>query len=1306
MRDNLLSDTGAPPARPRSRHAATYNSKANSSSTSTLYPPRITISLKPTSSAAATAAPLGGRASAPPKRRVSARGDDAPCFEDLRDPLDRPEPVARHHQGEGDASGGGNGGASAHRSVPRMARTRPVHLGLVPLAEALDAAVLVPSHMDQRRVRPSAPHGKKDDLPLRESTFLAGRDCEEESLPARVRMLLATNDAWAWVERQLARDAIRVLLGRGGRASGALGSGGLGRGGRAGGEVLVLCGGGSEGEVVRGGRKLVCGGGKVGARRGTGDGRGGCGAGRILTPRQLGSAANSQSGMIPQHVSAAFPAATCSRIVPPAGLATTAASPPSCTPRSSSVTRVTLGPRLSLPRAGISLPPALAPGTGARVCEVLVTSTQRLDQAPSGMKCQLRTSERDGTRFPPATPRNWASSALRATSPSFLYLDFSPTSPAGRIISPSTAFLSPCRLVRTPHKSHLISLAPSCPRLILRSTNQSRTGACPLPAPQPSPDSLLLVSTADVHAPLPPPPKNIDDSLLLRYFIIYAESDLHHGPGWECYWTTPLFEPPLHPFVNIRDPSSPEWRFWLSDNAYHAYLQRLERADQRKRALAIFAYALDNHNDDYSTSENPPPLLPLDSSYHRPPRTLPAPARPKKKTTHQFSFQGQRAEFLSSRLNTFFASLDKSRLRQFWPVLFDEYWKLFPWRLPVDEEPHCAMLIDGVNCELRVNEWEWRHQIITRTETKLDVGVVERSHPRRIDPCEGSLHLNVRGIALEEQAHAASLQIGEAPGARLLSESCAVPARNKVGTHASISAAAEARVGTVERVSTEAQALPTGEILWIVEAAVEFSAVVCRVALIAQKQFTVEGGQFDVSPGRRVRTCNENFPQLSCACARAPDAPSGEARANAPKLPTEDVALEEKIYPVVPSGCMLNVNWYEWKSMVFAVLSGAFYVGDVRLDPGTSANKAPAREEECPPVYDSSAIFTFVPHRAAPLVSFQQHDGSLIPAHLLPHVPADAPCACGAIFHAPSSIGVNTHRCRAAEIEKRARAILDARPDADTLLLARLAKSSGRTDPSPPQKSADARARFHEGPADQIRGQSAHAVDRQRGLLLTRADVGAPAIPTPNHAGGGSSRSHKPAAPVHRGVISESAMIDFEHDFEQDPQQCRGGPQIVAVAAAYDEVAVLSRLGRVAVHRGRPGDNVDEGERRTSHQGAQDGVLRRHFQNLRGGGGASQSGLAPHRRRSAKDEFVVIPGDTSLCLGTKKWRRNKDHLQHSTRRPRSCSASFDRASARHDGSASPGNTIISPALKRPNFERKDLLPRSPAAVIVEKMEDT
>ncbi|KAJ7027743.1 hypothetical protein C8F04DRAFT_1189300 [Mycena alexandri] len=59
-----------------------------------------------------------------------------------------------------------------------------------------------------------------------------------------------------------------------------------------------------------------------------------------------------------------------------------------------------------------------------------------------------------------------------------------------------------------------------------------------------------------------------------------------------------------------------------------------------------------------------------------------------------FRFNGAREAFLRLRLDDFFSAVATGELRQFWSALFTDYWFHFPWRLPITEDPHCAMLLD------------------------------------------------------------------------------------------------------------------------------------------------------------------------------------------------------------------------------------------------------------------------------------------------------------------------------------------------------------------------------------------------------------------------------------------------------------------------------------------------------------------------------------------------------------------------------------------------------------------------------------
>ncbi|KAJ7715640.1 hypothetical protein B0H16DRAFT_1709752 [Mycena metata] len=92
-----------------------------------------------------------------------------------------------------------------------------------------------------------------------------------------------------------------------------------------------------------------------------------------------------------------------------------------------------------------------------------------------------------------------------------------------------------------------------------------------------------------------------------------------------------------------------------------------------------------------------------------------------------FKFQGERLVFLNQRLELFYDATARRDLHQFWVRLFAEYWHIFPWRLPIDEDPHCGMLTDSsttinhedidkktaiiLNTQMRVKGWFYHKRV-------------------------------------------------------------------------------------------------------------------------------------------------------------------------------------------------------------------------------------------------------------------------------------------------------------------------------------------------------------------------------------------------------------------------------------------------------------------------------------------------------------------------------------------------------------------------------------------------------------------
>ncbi|KAJ7919400.1 hypothetical protein B0H13DRAFT_2320390 [Mycena leptocephala] len=92
------------------------------------------------------------------------------------------------------------------------------------------------------------------------------------------------------------------------------------------------------------------------------------------------------------------------------------------------------------------------------------------------------------------------------------------------------------------------------------------------------------------------------------------------------------------------------------------------------------------------SSPSPSPAIRTD------PKKYPIPAPP-------FRFQGDRRRFLECRVPLFVKSPLSTR-REFWKLVFAEYWALFPWRLAIDVDRHDAMNFaepeDHLECDLKV----------------------------------------------------------------------------------------------------------------------------------------------------------------------------------------------------------------------------------------------------------------------------------------------------------------------------------------------------------------------------------------------------------------------------------------------------------------------------------------------------------------------------------------------------------------------------------------------------------------------------
>ncbi|KAJ7071706.1 hypothetical protein B0H15DRAFT_807049 [Mycena belliarum] len=136
------------------------------------------------------------------------------------------------------------------------------------------------------------------------------------------------------------------------------------------------------------------------------------------------------------------------------------------------------------------------------------------------------------------------------------------------------------------------------------------------------------------------------------------------------------------------------------------------------------------------------------------------PSTKKTRYVRGFKFTGMRAAFLKKRLPDYLAAVSDHRLSRFWQRLFPDYWHTFPWRLPIDVDPHCSMPLDALTDEAKPSEWEWKYQLVERTQMKIRTYYL-RQRLRRAGASNPSAAAAVAAAA-ETAAEAADASTAEA----------------------------------------------------------------------------------------------------------------------------------------------------------------------------------------------------------------------------------------------------------------------------------------------------------------------------------------------------------------------------------------------------------------------------------------------------------------------------------------------------------------------------------------------------------------
>ncbi|KAF8142772.1 hypothetical protein K438DRAFT_1994619 [Mycena galopus ATCC 62051] len=114
--------------------------------------------------------------------------------------------------------------------------------------------------------------------------------------------------------------------------------------------------------------------------------------------------------------------------------------------------------------------------------------------------------------------------------------------------------------------------------------------------------------------------------------------------------------------------------------------------------------------------------------------------KPKRKGGQASDFQGKRLEFLLRVHPEHLEASTKSKTREIWPKIFKDYWALFPWRLPLKQDP---------------DEGDTTNYSLSPQNTEEENGKKEMMPAMETGRCETILgHLGLLGFASLQEADA------------------------------------------------------------------------------------------------------------------------------------------------------------------------------------------------------------------------------------------------------------------------------------------------------------------------------------------------------------------------------------------------------------------------------------------------------------------------------------------------------------------------------------------------------------------------
>ncbi|KAJ7044205.1 hypothetical protein C8F04DRAFT_1250803 [Mycena alexandri] len=192
---------------------------------------------------------------------------------------------------------------------------------------------------------------------------------------------------------------------------------------------------------------------------------------------------------------------------------------------------------------------------------------------------------------------------------------------------------------------------------------------------------------------------NIVDAIglvnLYRTYIIFGDT----VGGIERYWARQSYQSAAAVWSAVHLASVDV----LEESWYHERPEHLLNCQRRLRALRGLACALEAQGD---TS--------LMSSSHQ--SRLPQHFRVQKRRARG-TISPEREIFLCQHLDEYCHAIDNGNASEFWPAFMTKYYHDFPWRLPIDVDPHCAMILD---CEpLTPRDIDVRTVVKLNTKKKL-----------------------------------------------------------------------------------------------------------------------------------------------------------------------------------------------------------------------------------------------------------------------------------------------------------------------------------------------------------------------------------------------------------------------------------------------------------------------------------------------------------------------------------------------------------------------------------------------------------